>query len=242
MTEAAFPETADIETSSADYATRFRGEVGAWFLAEQASAVRALLRDVPAGARVLDVGGGHAQLTPVLVENGYDVTVVGSSAACAERLAPWLGGGRCRFEVANVVALPFADRAFDAVVSVRLLPHVSAWQAVVGELGRVAGRAVVVDYPSRRSVNVIAEALFEAKKRVEKNTRPFVSFHPRAMVEAFRALGFARFEARPQFLWPMVLHRMIGRAAVARALEAPFRALGVTRAFGSPVILRASRE
>lgn len=240
MSEVAFPETADIETSSADYATRFRGEVGAWFLAEQAAAMRDLLRPLPAGARVLDVGGGHAQLTPVLVESGYDVTVAGSSDTCAERLAPWLGAS-CRFEVANVVALPFADRAFDAVVSVRLLPHVTAWQAVVGELGRVAEHMVVVDYPSKRSVNVIAEMLFAAKKRVEKNTRPFTSFHPREMTEAFRALGFSRFDARPQFLWPMVLHRMIGSAAVARALEGPGRALGLTRALGSPVILRASR-
>jgi hypothetical protein len=39
----------------------------------------------------------------------------------------------------------------------------------------------------------------------------------------------------------MVLHRMLGRAAFSRALEAPGRVVGLLRIFGSPVIVRADR-
>src|SRR5690348_10446475 len=70
-TMSGFPETADVETSSDDYARRFAGTVGAWFLERQADATRELLADLPHGAKVVDVGGGHAQLTPMLVEAGY---------------------------------------------------------------------------------------------------------------------------------------------------------------------------
>lgn len=236
-----FPETADVETSSDDYARRFAGEVGAWFLEEQARATLELLRGLPARARVLDVGGGHAQLTAPLVESGFDLTVLGSAPTCAARLVPWLGAGRCRFEVGNVIALPYAARSFDAVLSFRLLPHVSAWQRLLAELCRVAARRVVVDYPSRRSVNVIADALFGAKKRVEGNTRPFTLFRPQEIAAELASHGFRVAGARPQFLWPMVLHRMVGRRGLSGALEAPGRALGLTRLLGSPVIVRADR-
>jgi 2-polyprenyl-3-methyl-5-hydroxy-6-metoxy-1,4-benzoquinol methylase len=238
----AFAETADVETSSEDYARRFAGPVGAWFLERQAATTIELLGALPRGARLLDVGGGHAQLTPVLVDAGYDVVVIGSDASCAARLAPWLAGERCRFEVGDVIALPYADRSFDGVLSFRLLPHVSAWQRLIAELCRVASRAVVFDYPSSRSVNVLADALFAAKKRVERNTRPFTLFAPGAIRRELAAHRFAVTGSRPQFLWPMVLHRMLGNAAVARALEAPARWTGLTRLLGSPVIVRAERR
>ncbi len=241
QTPEGFAETADVETASAQYAQRFAGTVGEWFLERQASTVRGLLRGLPRGARVLDVGGGHAQLVPGLIEAGYDVLVVGSDASCSERLRPWLAGDRCHFEIANVIALPYGPRSFDAVVSVRLLPHVGAWRELLREICRVADRSAVVDYPSRRSINVLSDRLFAAKKRVEGNTRPFTLFAPDEIRSAFLAEGFRLAASRPQFLWPMVLHRMLGRAALCRALEAPGNVTGLLRLFGSPVIVRADR-
>ncbi|NEO49979.1 MAG: class I SAM-dependent methyltransferase, partial [Moorea sp. SIO4A3] len=57
-----FPETADIETSSEDYASRFAGEIGAWLLKVQEDATLKMLTPYPK-ATILDVGGGHGQLT-----------------------------------------------------------------------------------------------------------------------------------------------------------------------------------
>lgn len=237
-----FLETADVETASEDYARRFAGPVGAWFLERQAVATQELLADLPRGASVLDVGGGHAQLTPMLVDAGYDVVVVGSDGSCAARLAPWLDSGRCRFEVGNVIGLAHADQSFDAVLAFRLLPHVTRWRALVAELCRVSRRLVVFDYPSSRSLNVFAERGFAAKKQVEGNTRPFTLFSPAEIRTALASCGFTVAASRPQFLWPMVLHRMLGSRAIAGALEAPASWLGLTRVAGSPVIVRAERS
>ena len=73
-----FLETADVETASDDYAARFEGDVGRYFLDQQAAITLKFLDDSP-GVRVLDVGGGHGQLTAPLAEQGFDITVTGSA-------------------------------------------------------------------------------------------------------------------------------------------------------------------
>src|SRR3954463_8184828 len=91
-------EDADIGTSSEDYARRFTGAVGRWFVATQTRITLGLLQALPAGASVLDVGGGHGQIAPPLIKAGYEVTVVGSDPVCAVRLEPWIAQGHCRFQ------------------------------------------------------------------------------------------------------------------------------------------------
>lgn len=230
-------EDADIETSSEGYARRFSGNVGTFFLETQSATTLDLLAEWPR-AKVLDVGGGHGQVTGPLVDAGYDVTVFGSAEACRPRVAPWVDTGRARFEVGDLLRLPFPDASFDVAIAYRLLPHVTRWPDLVSELARVARRAVLVDYPTTRSVNAAAGLLFGLKKGVEGNTRPFRVFRDDEIVTAFSARGFAPTTRRPQFFLPMALHRAFGAAWPARSLEGVAKALGLTRLFGSPVILR----
>ena len=233
---------ADVETSSDQYAKRFSGRVGEWFLQRQAKCTGSLLHDMASGVRVLEVGGGHAQLVPLLLGRGFDVTVIGSAPDCAHRLRSWLDAQALRFETGDLLALPFPDKAFDLVLSFRLLPHIAEWDRLVGELCRVSSRSVIVDYPSTRSVNVWADRFFGAKKRIEGDTREFAVFAPTQVAAAFAVHGFDVVAERGQFLWPMALHRAAGSAPLSRLIEAIPRAAGLTRAFGSPRILRADRR
>jgi 2-polyprenyl-3-methyl-5-hydroxy-6-metoxy-1,4-benzoquinol methylase len=234
-------EDADVETSSEAYAQRFAGPVGAYFLEVQSRTTLDLLRPWP-GCSVLDVGGGHGQLVGPLVDAGHAVTVYGSAPVCGERIRAWTEDGRTAFRAGDLLDAPWPDRSFDVVVSYRLLPHVSRWRQLAAELARLARLAVVVDYPTRRSVNAAAAVLFGLKKRVETNTRPFTVFRDRDVAAAFAAAGFAATTRRPQFFFPMALHRAMGRAGLARALDRAAAALGLTRALGSPVILRLERR
>ena len=102
-------ENADVESSSDQYANRFRGAVGKWFLAVQTRITLDALAGLPAGASVLDVGGGHAQVAPPLIDAGYRVTVVGSDESCGTRLRPWTSTDRCAFDVADLLRLPYPD-------------------------------------------------------------------------------------------------------------------------------------
>ena len=228
-------ETPDIETSSEDYAQRFSGRVGAWFLQVQEQAMLRLLAGWPR-ATVLDVGGGHGQLTDALVREGHAVTVFGSDESCRRRIQSHLDQGRCRFTAGNLLRLPYPAKAFDVVVSVRLLPHMDDWPGLIGELTRVARHAVIVDYPTSRSLNRLTPALFNVKRRAEGNTRSYRVFGDQELMGAFRARGFVQRQRLPQFLWPMVLHRVIGQVGVSRGLEAFGRATRLSQLFGSPVI------
>lgn len=234
-------EDADVETSSQAYAGRFAGPVGRWFLDVQERTTRELLGPWP-GARVVDVGGGHGQVAGPLAGAGYGVTVVGSQARCAERVRDLVEGGRARFEAADLLRLPFPDQSFDVALSFRLLPHVTRWRELVAELCRVARRAVIVDYPTRRSVNAVAEPLFRLKKSVEGDTRPFAVFSDAEVEGAFAASGFSPTARRPQFFWPMALHRALRLQLLSRGLEGASAVLGLRRALGSPVILRLERR
>ena len=236
-----FPETADIETASDDYATRFSGSIGAWFLQVQEDATARMLADFP-GTRVLDVGGGHGQLTPYLVRHGFDVTVTGSADICKRRLEPHLGSGRCAFHVANHLDLPFEDRSFDVVLSYRLLTHVTRWRELVAELARVADRAAIVDFSSVRSFNYIAPQLFKFKKRIERNTRPFSCYKESDLLAAFEASGFVRDDRYPQFFLPMAFHRLIGSPGFSSLKERVLRGIGLTSLMGSPVVLKMVRR
>jgi SAM-dependent methyltransferase len=234
-------EEADQETASSDYARRFAGAVGAWFLEVQSRTVLDLLAPWPR-ARVLDVGGGHGQLTGALLAAGHAVTVYGSSpSAISAAVAEKARAHRLAFAAGDLLHAPFPDRHFDAVLSFRLLPHVERVRELIAELARLALSAVIVDYPTRRSVNALSGALFGLKKGVEGNTRPFTVFRDAEITEPFAARGFRPTARRPQFFFPMAVHRALGSAPLARGLEGAARATGLLRALGSPVVLRLER-
>ncbi len=77
------------------------------------------------------------------------------------------------------------------------------------------------------------------KKGVEGNTRPFAVFADAEIAGAFAGAGFRATARRGEFFFPMALHRALGTAGLSRAIEATAAGLGLTRALGSPVILRA---
>ena len=234
----------DIETSSESYASRFQGSIGTWMLGIQQRAMMRLLGSLPAGAAVLDLGGGHGQLTGALLQKGWRVVIAGSDPACQERVAPYLSA-KCRFDVVNLERLPYDDRCFDAVICVRLLAHAEHWSGIIGEMCRVARSSVVVDYPSYRSSNILAKSMFGLKQQAERRRlrpRHFRVFHQREIVMTFLQNHFEVTQTYRQFVWPMFVHRALGRPTISSLLEAPARAVGLTRFIGSPVLARADRD
>jgi len=214
--------------------------VGSLFLRVQEEVCLELLEPWR-GCRVLDVGGGHAQLAIPLSAADYDVTVLGSSPSCGERL-PGPGGSRpggISFVTGDLLDLPFGDGSYDVVVSLRLLSHVNRWRRLVRELTRVARQAVLIDYPSLISVNLAVPLLFRLKKRVERNTRPFLCFTRADVAGAFRENGYLVSATRPEFFLPMALHRALNSGPFTERSERLFAMLGLTGLLGSPILVRA---
>jgi len=232
-------EAPDIETSSEEYARRFSGRIGEYFLDVQANITLGLLRSF-SEASVLDIGGGHAQLAVPLVRNGFKVTVAGSADVCRKRLDMLLAPGSYEYHTCDLLKLPFKDNQFDVVIAFRLLPHVDQWQELIAEMCRVSQKIIVVDYPDIRSFNILYKLLFHAKKAYEANTRAFRSFARKEVVREFNKHEFGKPVFKPEFLSPMVVHRVIQLESISRTVEWIGRMLGLTYLFGSPIILRVS--
>jgi len=190
----------DIATSSDDYARRFSREVGKWFLGAQAEGVRRLLDHLGASS-LLEVGGGHAQLTESLLAEGHSVVVQGSDPSCAVRLRRLYSSLEVPFVCSSLERLPFNDLQFDVVVTVRTMAHVADPKGFLAECSRVAKSAVLIDYPSCRSINLLGEMMFGLKNKVEKDTRPYRSFRLAEIAEMFRSSGFREAGSIPQFFW-----------------------------------------
>ena len=88
----------------------------------------------------------------------------------------------------------------------------------------------------------LEQALFEMKRGVEGDTRPFQVLGDAEVRAAFTSSGFAPTAREPEFVWPMALHRAVGVAALSRLAESASSRLGLRKAVGSPVILRAERR
>ena len=235
-------EDADVETASDGYAKRFDSPTGEWMLAVQRGITIDLLRDLPS-ASVLDVGGGHGQIAPALADRGHRVAVLASSpAAAAGVLRPSLESGRVQLLTGDLRNPPLEPKSVDAVVSYRLLAHARDLPGLVAGLCRPARVTVIVDYATTRSFNAAADFFFAAKKQVERNTRPFLVMSDTQVASLFRQNGFHIRERRPQFFWPMALHRALKSPGLSRGLEAAASVLGLKALFGSPVIARFDRD
>lgn len=234
-------EAADIETASEGYASRFEGSAGKWMLQVQERIISGMISQIKPG-NILDVGGGHGQLALPLSRQGYSVTVSGSDLSCSNRIKESLSREKVNFIVNEQDKQPFADKSFDLVVSIRLLPHWPQWQSLVSELCRVCARCVIVDYPTSESLNRFAGGMFKAKKKLEGNTRPFRLFNHASIDKAFMDSGFSIRIRKAEFFIPMVLHRTLRCAPFSSAIERAFSLSGLTNLWGSPVIVMATRE
>ena len=130
---------------------------------------------------ILDVGTGTGRAALLLARGGANVTAWtrrSEMLAVARRRATEEGAS-IRFLVGDAHALEFPDRSFDVAVSLRVLMHTPQWRQCIGELCRVAGRLVIVDYPSAHSVAAIESTARRVAHAAGFETEPYRVFTDR---------------------------------------------------------------
>ena len=239
MSFSLYPNAPDKESSTLEYQERFSGEVGRWLVEVQAQITTLILSELAekksSPLRVLDVGGGHGQNVQVVLNGGHSLTVLGSDTACGSLLEN-VTSEKFTFATGDMTALPFNDGEFDLVLSYRMMAHIDDWRHFAKELERVSKSWVAVDYPTIRSVNALSAALYVVKKRIEKNTRKYRLFSESEISAGMLDAGLKIRHRRPQFLFPMALHRAMNRKTFSVGLEKIADTVRLTRIFGSPVI------
>ena len=113
----------DIHSSSAEYAKRFSGSAGEFFLERQSEIIEKIIGDAK-NFSVLDVGGGHGQILKQLSQYTKDITILGSELTSSTLITNEIEKGVCNFKVGNFYDLPFNSNSFDYVISLRQVAHV----------------------------------------------------------------------------------------------------------------------
>ncbi|HEV8633412.1 MAG TPA: class I SAM-dependent methyltransferase [Chloroflexota bacterium] len=164
---------------------------------------------------VLDVGCGYGLFLTYLRRVGHRGRLVGLDQSPG--MISEAGGG----VVGDAQALPFADAAFDAVSARHMLYHVPDIAAAVRELGRVAGRALVMTnagayMPLLNGLRADLERAFGMPER-EQFARRFDDSSARGYLDAVfdrveetrleNALVFDRPEPILRYLWSVFVGR-----------------------------------
>lgn len=233
---------ADPTTAQSFDERRFGGPIGRLIAEEQARVLTEFAGDVR-GRSILDVGTGTGRAAFLMARSGAQVTGVDASEqmlAIARRRA---GDEHLdvRFLTGDAHALEFADRSFDVVLSLRMLMHASDWRGSLAELCRVAGRLVIIDYPSATSFAAVQAGVRRVTHALGAQTEPYRVLTDRGVTRALQASGFRVRSAHHQFFLPIALHKAIGSerfSLVSRTLSAR---TGLLRLFGTPVTLVAER-
>jgi ubiquinone/menaquinone biosynthesis C-methylase UbiE len=233
---------ADPDTARSFDSRRFGGPIGALVAAREAAVLERFAGDLT-GRSVLDVGTGTGRAAFLCASKGARVTAVDASSEmlamarqrAAERSAP------ITFALGDAHALDFADRAFDVVVSLRVLMHAVEWRACLSELCRVAGRLVIFDYPAACSAALVQSLTRRVLHRTGVRTEPYRVFTDRQIGNALAESGFRIRGLHRQFVLPIALHKAIGSRRLTELSEAALERAGLLKAVGSPVTIVAER-
>ena len=233
---------ADPATAQTFDRRRFGGPIGELIAAEQGRVLTDFVGRIKDRA-ILDVGTGTGRAALMLARGGARVTGVDASVemlavaqrrAEAEHLA-------VRFLPGDVHRLEFGDRAFDVVISLRVLMHAADWRRSIAELCRVADQLVVIDYPSMVSFALLQSLARRGTHALGARTEPYRVLSDRAIAHQLERSGFRLRSVHRQFVLPIALHKAIGSRRFTLWSEHVLDRAGLLTLFGSPVTLVAER-
>lgn len=215
---------------------RFAGAGGQLIDAWEKEIVGTLLRDHPRDQPLLEVAAGTGRFSLNLARQGFVVVAVDSSREMLGQLEKTARADALPITCvyADALQLPFPDRAFQTVLSLRFVWHFEDMGVVVRELARVSRGDVVFDSINRASLASltapIANHLVYRTLHTELATR-------RRSHDIVAASGLVPVEETTAFAFPFVCYRRM--PAVAPALHALDRLLVRRLAVGTVRYIRA---
>jgi SAM-dependent methyltransferase len=184
--------------------------------------------------RVLDVGSGSSGLAAFLP--GWWVAGLDLALEDASRT-------RLPFVRASAMALPFADRTWDAVTCIDVLEHVPLEQRarILGELVRVGRELLVVAFPCGPGARAADESMARAYRGAGQTAPAWVDEHLAQVVPTVEGVegvlhGLRGAGMAARFNESLALQRVHRR--LARASPLAYRAFSLLCALGTPWLAR----
>jgi hypothetical protein len=228
----------DIFTASPEYDRRFSGPVGEYFLEVQKQAVLLQLKRISSGPlSILEIGGGHLQMTKEFIQLGHSVIVHGSSEEALNKLNSSSLADKVEKLVCPIQAINQTAKRTDVVVALRLIPHVIDEGTLLLQMVRLAKKGLIFDFASTQGLNGLSKLAFGIKKKIEKNTRPYFNHSPLAIKKTLESQHCLEIEFSGQFVFPMGLHRALKNVPASKLIESIARP--VRDIWGNPIICGA---
>ena len=228
----------DVFTACPAYDTRFSGDLGEYFLSVQEEAVIGHLKRIATGPlSILEIGGGHLQITKKLLALGHSVTIHGSTDEALTKLDLSELSSSVQRVVCPLEQLNQKVKRSDIVIALRLLPHVIDVKTLLSQMVRLAKIGIIFDFASTRGLNSLSKLTFAFKKRIEKNTRPYFNHSPALVKQTLLELNCKEIEFKGQFVFPMGLHRALKKVPLSKLIESI--AQPVRNVWGNPIICGA---
>jgi ubiquinone/menaquinone biosynthesis C-methylase UbiE len=126
------------------------------------------------GGRALDIGCGPAMMEEALLERGFEVWGIDTSAQmiafAKERMAGHRMAARCHLSVGEGEHLAFAEGFFDAIVSMGVLEYLPSYERMIGEMHRLLRRGgiAVLTVPNRIAAYRIARTAYQMLRDTAK--------------------------------------------------------------------------
>lgn len=98
--------------------------------------VELVIRYAPSDAKILDLGCGNGISARLLSQAGFDVVGTDISPLFLEEARNW-ENPRLRYQVCDVLELPFDNDSFDVICSNELIEHLPDAETALKEMGRV---------------------------------------------------------------------------------------------------------
>lgn len=234
----------DVASSSHSYAKRFAGPTGEYFLQIQQEAVLKNIStfELDENKSILEIGGGHCQLTQTYLDLGFKVTIQGSDERSFTR-AYDLGfkdHPRVTFVTCPIEKLDFKENEFDLVSGIRLIAHLTDWQNFLRSIYLISKSGIIFDYANFKTLNFFNPIFYRVKEKIEKNSRPFKCHSPKEIERELMELGCKEIISTPQFILPMGLHRKLKNKTLSEKFETKLNRLGF-KFLGNPVIVLAKK-
>ena len=217
-------------------------------LAEKFDRATSRLRVVADGASALVVCGGSGMDAEFLARAGARVVSSDISLGAARRARE--RAARFGFSLSPVVAdvehLPFRDRAFDLVYVHDGLHHLERPLEGLGEMTRVAAKAVSVTEPARAAITALAVRLGLAQAREDAGNE-VMRLTADELCSELRAAGFQVLEARRYGMvyrhHPGQVARLLSHRLVLPVVEAGSRGFNVVAGrYGNKLAVQAIRD
>ena len=231
---------ADSATAERFDVSHFGGPIGQLILEMQERVLLDFLGD-PHSITALDVGTGTGRAAFAMAQAGArvmgadasrEMLKVGRTHAAERELT-------LAFLPGDAQALPFANRSFDVVVSLRMLMHTPDWRRCLGELCRVARRRVIFDYPPLISFAALQTGARKIAHYAGRRVEAYHVIRTSTVHSVLRSHGFEITKIHRQFVLPIALHKLVGSRRFTMNAEHALAAIGLLRLIGSPVTIMA---